>query len=175
MSVADPYLVIVHPGEACVVAKELYGTRNAKAYRDEMARDISEWSGHVIVLDNLQTEEVESYSDLYDAIESALEKAEHDGLTALRIVTPETDVSDWTDIVEEKIAALKANHDAEFSLTGAFYFANDEGGSINAVRDVIDGLGFSTEIEDSAMQHPDGVEIEDENEDDDNNTDEEDY
>jgi hypothetical protein len=165
----QPILIVVHPGSACGSADFNLGKFQARADREFLASDISNWHGGIVVVDGEFSDELPEYSQLNTAILSAVERAKSNGLLAIRIFACDNMTDHWPAKVGNEVLA-HIPRETPLELTGAWYFSNNEAGCVNAVYDQAHALGFTRiNIRDSAVKDPmgDGNEDEDYEESDD--------
>lgn len=146
-------LLIVHPDSACGSADFNLGRENAEYQRLEMQCLIQDWEGHIMVMEGGAADELSGFrrawKQLGEAINQALEVANAQGYIARRITAE--DGSDYPqqvaihDLVKE--FGLSPGN-AEFTLTGA-WIDNDGGGCVNSVKDELEPLGYTVEVQDA--------------------------
>lgn len=146
-----PVLVIVHPGSACGSAEMNLGRDGADYQRGEMQLAVEDWQGAVVVIDGELSEELEGYrstwSEWGNSIQQALERAKKKGLLALRVRGD--DAEDYNQ--QAAIADVVKNHgmtpaNTTFTLTGA-WVDEDGGGCVHSVREVLERLGFTPQLD----------------------------
>ena len=137
-------LVVVHPGSACGSADYNLGRNEARAARDAITQLCNDWTGHVIVLDGMLSDELEEYPVFARAITGLLVRAREAGYLAIR-----HDAEDPMQV--DVVGALISEHDvlkqSRMTVTGAWYYPDDtEFGCVNSVIDAINALGGHAEV-----------------------------
>lgn len=144
-----PLLVIVHPGSACGSANMNLGKSQASGDRDALANDINQWRGNVIVLDGDYSDELTYYSNLNNAIKSAVSRAE----IGIRIHACDDTSVDWVGDFVKALRRLNLPKDTPIEITGAWHHPDHENtGCCNATRDAARKLGYQANIRWSALE-----------------------
>lgn len=149
-------MVVVHPGSACGSANSSLGKGSANLYRAEIASDVQNHVGHILVVDGEFSDELPYYPMFNTAISNAVVHAKHAGYQGTRIKADDESTSDWTVLVANKIEAMGVQTDSPVSLTGAWFCEDDSSGCVNATRAILTQRGFHCTVLDSAARDPEG-------------------
>ena len=143
-------LILVHPGAACGLANVQNKTK-ADAERDGMCRELAEWKGGILVIDNENSEDISAYPKLNTAIRNAVDGATRRGSPAARIFASAKISKDWTGLISKAIRAWGPKPDTYFEVTGAWYYLRTNEGAVNVVYDLILLMGYQGNISSYAV------------------------
>lgn len=148
-------LVLVHPGSCCGSANDLIGRDLAQAARQDIARDLKNWEGDLLVLDGFLSDELPHYPMFAAAIDEAVARNRAAGHWAVREHGCDAEEPYTHQTVARLLAESKMVPDTMVKLTGASYDPADECGCINGVYDQLEAAGFrSLEVLDSCVAMP---------------------
>jgi hypothetical protein len=146
-------LILVHPGSACGSANYNLGSQLGSAYREQLAGDLSRWTGDMLVIDGGLSEELKEpdFQNLGQAIKEALGRCRSAGFRTRRSWgcdnTPphQADrIRSWTEDGTLDPAKMRV------SLTGAWY-NEDGGGCVGDVETALKAAGFEVDVRDSVV------------------------
>lgn len=149
-------LVVVHPGSACGSADFNLGRVDARAARDALVSEIVAWSGPVVVVDGVLSDELQGQA-LGKAIEDAIGRAEAAGHPVLRVFACDGETEDWPAVVSAALDGMGLPRDIQAVVTGAWYFEDGSSGCVNAVYDLVTSRGGTAEVGWSAVRDPAGA------------------
>jgi hypothetical protein len=147
----DRILVLVHPGSACGSADFHHGRSYAESERAMLVRTLDSWDGPLVVVDSDLSDEIPGHPPLARAIADALARSAGSSHAARLLAgdgQEDYDGTDWVSQVRDHVVSAGARHAV---ITGAWYHADDDGGCVNAVCDVLSGEGLSVDVHDSAL------------------------
>lgn len=143
-------LIIVHPGSMCGSADMNIGKDLARASREDVIRDIKNWTGDIVVIDSFLSDELKGTS-LGIALEEAICSARAAGKMGHRVFGCDNLEPSIEDGVKQVVAGLQLENLDRVSLTGAWYDPDDESGCVNEVRRLLNFHGVVCDVLDSAV------------------------
>jgi hypothetical protein len=150
-------LILVHPGSACGSANYNLGPQLAASHREQLAHDLSQWTGDMLVIDGELSDELRgpAFRHLGHAITNALGRSRAAGFRTRRswgcdnVPPHQTDrVRAW---IEDGTLDPKT---MQISLTGAWY-TEDGGGCVGDVQKALVNAGFDVSIRGSVVRELD--------------------
>lgn len=146
-------LVVVHPGSALGSANFNLGKFEARAARDELAQELEEWNGPMLVIHGELSDELPYYPRLNQAIEEAVERNKAAGFRSQQVRGCDSEEYNQENAVEDWVAEVGFNAtDTDFEVTGAWYHPEDGSGCVGGVIEHLKALGYSAQVSPSAME-----------------------
>lgn len=142
-------LLVVHPGSCCGSAAYNLGAALASEMRDHLVDEVRAWTGDVLVMDGMLSDELSEYPTLDAALRDAVKRA----AVGHRLFACDAEGEHFTTLLPRYLAQSEWRDPAahRFMLTGASYDPDDESGCVNATRDALVEMGYECEILDSVF------------------------
>ena len=149
-------LVVVHPGSACGSGNANIGKHEARSYRESMTSDLNEWNAGVIVIDGFLSDELPDYPEFDRAIKDALSNARRRKFISRRANGCDNSDKNADDRIREIVTKMgDAAKECTFTVTGAWYHnPKEQTGCVNGVLNVLEEMGCTAWLADSAMRMP---------------------
>lgn len=149
-------LVLVHPGSLVGSANYNVGRDQARATREDIARELDAWSGDVLVINGALCDELASAPLLQQSIQRCLERNALAGHHCAQVLGEDPDqVERIRQYMVQRGAALLG---AQFHLTGAWYGPNQYG-CVGSVEAELRAAGHAVEVSDTALVDPDSQDV----------------
>jgi hypothetical protein len=135
----EQILILVHPGSLCGSANMNLGKADARAVREEIASELDQWIGGLVVLDGMLSDELPDYPVINDAIEECLDRCATSSITT-RL---EADDPDHAQIALDYLRQHETPTDTKIVITGAWYEPDWSCGCVNLTFAVLRKAGFT--------------------------------
>jgi hypothetical protein len=135
---SEQILILVHPGSLCGSADMNLGRFEASAAREEIAFELDQWKGGLVVLDGMFSDELPDYPVINDAIEECLDRCSTSPITT-RL---EADDPDHAQIALDYLRKHEMPTDTKIVITGAWYEPDWSCGCVNLTFAALKKAGF---------------------------------